>query len=88
MTEIPATSARVNRVNERAADVAPLPLPGRGMTRPCGATWAKLGALRAAVTGVPSNVACCLSSAVSKVMAGLLTAGRVLYRIIIIATLL
>ena len=71
----PATSARVSKVNEKTTEAAPLPppVPDSGMTRPCGATSAKLGSLRAAETGVPRAVACSRSSSSSRSMTGLLT---------------
>ena len=73
--KIPATSTRVSKVKEKTTEAAPLLLPASGMTRPCGATWAKFGPLRASETGVPSETACSLSSSSSRSMTGLSTAG-------------
>ena len=72
----PATSARVRRVKEKTKEAAPLllPSPASGMTRPCGATWAKLGSLRAVEMGVPRESACSLSSFSSRSITGLSTA--------------
>lgn len=50
-------SSRVSEWRERRATVAAAPLPGAvpGMTTPTGAMLTKLGSLRAAVMGAPSE---------------------------------